>query len=110
MTQCYIARNQPAGDVSVDEKFYGMPIENMYYQYTSQSKGWKQDKKSELADRLAHALTLMLSASHLTGSFPFVQVDRYGNDVTISRITHLSEKERERLVKIADKVYDEVMK
>ena len=110
MTQCCIVRDQPAEDVSVDEKFYGMSIENMFYQYTSKTKGWKQDKKSELADKLAHALTLMLSAGHLTGNFPFVKVDRYGNDVTISRITYLSGKEQDRLVEIADKIYSEVMK
>ena len=81
----------------------------MYYQFNTQSKGWKEDRKPELADKLAYELELQMSKAHLTGSFPFVQVDRYGDDVTISRITNLSVKQQEKLVKAADKIYDKVM-
>ena len=81
----------------------------MYYQYNSQSRGWKPEKKLELARKLQEALALKLSASHLTGGFPFIELDRYGNDVTISRITGLSEKEQIKLVRVADKIYDKVM-
>ena len=36
------------------------------------------------------------------GKSPFIEVNRFGDDVTLSRITHLSEEERDKVVEEAE--------
>ena len=86
-----------------------MLIESMYYQFTPQSKMWNEDRKELLARTLGYKLNLPISNNHISGDFPFIQMDRYGSDVTISRITRMSEEAIEKMVKKADKIFDEVM-
>lgn len=81
----------------------------MFYQFTPQSEGWKQNKKDELATELARELKLPKAYCHLVGQFPFIEVDRFHNDVTISRVTHLTDKQREKIVEKADRIYEKVM-
>ena len=81
----------------------------MNWQYGPWSTGWKPEKKEHLAYELADKLGYLSSRTHIPGDFPFIQIDRGGDDVTISRITNLSDEDRNTLIDKAEKIYKEVM-
>ena len=54
-----------------------------------------------------------VSYGHLTGTFPFIEINRFClsssdkiEDVTLSRITSLSDKQRRKLIKKAEEIAD----
>ena len=38
------------------------------------------------------------------GKSPFIEVNRFGDDVTLSRITHLPDEERDKITVLAEKI------
>ena len=83
----------------------------MNYGYNSFCKGWQQSKQNILA----HKLSLLLERLNLKPKksyenyTPYLEVNGLYNGIRIRRITHLSRKDQDKLVKQADKVYDKVM-
>jgi len=63
----------------------------MYYSITCTNLTPAQ--KQEFAGELHEQLGLPVSTTHIGGSEPFIQIDRFGNDVTISRMTRLPDPE-----------------
>lgn len=81
----------------------------MNYGYNKNCKGWKESQKMVLAFQLSSALKIGIGNNSNDGVSPYIEVDGAYGGVRIRRITHLSEKEQEKLVKKADKIYDDVM-
>ncbi len=75
----------------------------MNYGYDAGSMNWKESKKEELALALHKLLSF--------NSYPevYIEVDSLYPGVRLRKITNLSDKEREKLIKEADKIYAKVM-
>lgn len=73
-------------------------------------KGWTNEKKKELAQRLrALLVTLGLEKGQGNdGSSPYVEIDGLYDGVRIRRITWLTEERHKTIIKEADKIYDEM--
>jgi len=82
----------------------------MNYGYNKNCKGWKENCKITLAFQLSSALKIGIGNNSNDGVSPYIEVNGAYGGVRIRRITHLSDKAHEELVKKADKVYDEVMR
>ena len=80
----------------------------MNYGYNKDTKGWKEDRKELLANRLAQELDLDTEWK-AGGTAPYVEVDNLYQGVMIRKITYLSEKESKELIKKADNIYADVM-
>jgi hypothetical protein len=80
-------------------------VNKVYYAYGKGCEGWKPRRRSILAARLLELVfELPLDGR---GMRPYVD-DRYGS-VRIRRLTHYSEEQYRKIVRAADRIYDEVM-
>lgn len=82
----------------------------MNYGYDKTTKNWKENKKEELAQRLRELCQKFKPSEEYSNYLPYVEVDELYDGVRIRRITHLSDTDKKRIVKEADKIYDGVMK
>lgn len=80
----------------------------MNYGYTPTSKGWKENKKEELAKRL-RVLVSKYQDTTCSVNNPYVEVDALYPGVRIRKITYLREERVDQLVAEAENIYDEVM-
>jgi hypothetical protein len=72
-------------------------------------KGWTNEKKKELAQRL-RALLVTLELEKDSPDYPYIEVDGlYSGEVRIRRITHLSDETQGKLLIEADKIYEEIV-
>jgi len=78
----------------------------MNYGYDKQVKGWKEEKKAELAYELSALCHEYPDAYNM---YPYVETYGLYDGVRIRRITHLEEEKRRELVKRADTIYLKVM-
>lgn len=81
----------------------------MNYGYNRKSPNWNENRKMTLAFELAKVLKLVIGWGKAEVSSPYIEVEGAYGGVRIRKITHLSEKEQDKLVKKADKVYDIIM-
>jgi len=97
----------------------------MNYGYNEKSKNWDESRKDILAQELHKALKIPIGNRYNDGVSPYIEVDEVTTDVVagfgvdchtttyggvrIRRITHLSQKEYDELIKKADYIYDLVM-
>ena len=84
----------------------------MNYGYNANCKGWKENKKQELAKELSKELEYPIGypmGKANDGSSPYIEIDDFYDGVRIRRITWLSDEEKKELVKKADKIYNKLM-
>lgn len=81
----------------------------MNYGYTDKSKNWKEERKTNLAFALSKGLNIPIGNNTNDGSSPYIEVEGAYGGVRIRRITHLSDKEHDKLIRKADKIHDKVM-
>ena len=82
--------------------------------YNKYCEGWKGEKRHELVERLKE---LMRSKGYCTdfsdpkreGFTPYLETNDPYDGVRIRAITHLSEEQQDKLVKVAEEIYAEVM-
>ena len=85
----------------------------VFYGYGSDSEGWKDERKVELADRLSEMVDWKKENHEISvkrtieGNAPFVRM--YTDGVYIRKITHLSEDQQDKHMEDADVIYKEVM-
>jgi len=78
----------------------------MWYGYDTEIKGYKPERETQLVTELAKEFKLPVG--YFGGSTPYIEHEK-GFCVRLRRITHLPEKEIEKMVKTADKIYKRVM-
>lgn len=81
----------------------------MNYGYNEKTKYWKENRKMTLAFELSKALKIQIGNNSNDGHSPYIEVDGAYGGVRIRRITHLSEKEHQKLVKKSDEIYETIM-
>jgi len=79
----------------------------MYYSINCTEIDEKQ--KLAFAAEIHEQLGLPVSDTHVAGSDPFIQLNRFGNDVTISRMTRLPDLQTvaDTMEKVADQFFPE---
>lgn len=83
----------------------------MNYGYDKSSKNWQEDKKLELASHLKSIIDHpKYTPKEYPTQRPYVEIDGLYDGVRIRKITHLTGKQREQLIKEADVVYEVIMK
>ena len=80
----------------------------MNYGFNETTKNWQENKKSELFYELKNLINVICFEDKIILS-PYVEIDNLYSGVRIRRITHLSDKQRNKLVKDADRIYDKIM-
>ena len=76
--------------------------------YSSDSEGWVESRKHELASRLRELVAMYKDATDSEpGERPYVEVDERG--VRLRQITHLGEEHQASIAKKAAQIYRDVM-
>lgn len=79
----------------------------MNYGFDSNTEGWQEDKKIELAEKIEEIVTSR--EYRVDEGSPYVEVDGLYGGVRVRKITNLTTENRENLVHKVEKVYKEVM-
>ena len=83
----------------------------MNYGYDKTIEGWKPEKEM----LLGHKLSDMLDRENFKPKkgyenyTPYIEQSGFYDGIRIRRITHLTKEDQTKLVKEADKIYDEIM-
>ena len=80
----------------------------MNYGYNTSCEGYKIEKENILARKLNTLIQKYFSDMPSIDK-PYIELDGLYDGVRIRKITHLSEPWRKKLVKKADKIFEEVM-
>jgi len=85
-------------------------MREMFYSYGKSTKGWKEEKKDELFQKLVDLIKKVNPENNcFWAKTPWIQKNGHYGSVTIRKITHLNSSSRKRLKSKADAIYREVM-
>jgi len=79
----------------------------MNYGFNKNCEDWQENKKGKLAYELMKLVNKL--AGKRIGMNPYVEVDNLYDGIRIRRMTYLSDKQQEKLIKDAEKIYEKVM-
>jgi exosome complex RNA-binding protein Csl4 len=81
------------------------------YGYDDSTENWKEEKKHVLANELGKLLHDMNKEGKINNDYmsPYIEMDQLYRGVRIRKITHLTAKIQDELIKRADAVYTRIM-